>query len=144
MPKKKLPQTIEEFFVAGLGLAEGLDARNAADVFHGGVIQRLCRGDGALELLVITAEHGRKAESSRRNNDQHGKARAPVLEEQQHQHRQRTGNIGCHLRQKVGKGGFDGVHPLHDVGSRGAATHITEGKQHPQPQYAPVSFSHAV
>ena len=53
MPKKKLPQTIEEFFVAGLGLAEGLDARNAADVFHGGVIQRLCRGDGALELLVI-------------------------------------------------------------------------------------------
>jgi hypothetical protein len=70
MPKKKLPQTIEEFFVAGLGLAEGLDARNAADVFHGGVIQRLCRGDGALELLVITAEHGRKAESSRRNSPQ--------------------------------------------------------------------------
>ena len=78
MPKKKLPQSIEEFFVAGLGLAEGLDARNTADVFHGGVIQRLCRGDGALELLVITAEHGRGAGSSRRNDDQHGKARAPV------------------------------------------------------------------
>ena len=60
MPKKKLPQSIEKFCVAGLGLAGGLDAHNAADVFHGGVIQRLCRGDGALELLVIPLNMGAK------------------------------------------------------------------------------------
>ena len=41
MPKKKLPQTIEEFFVAGLGLAEGLDARNAADLLEFGPCQLL-------------------------------------------------------------------------------------------------------
>ena len=35
--------------------------------------------------------------------------------EEQRQHRQRTGNVGSHLRQKVGKCGFNGIHPLHDM-----------------------------
>ena len=47
-------------------------------------------------------------------DDQHGKPHAPVLEEQQHQHRQRTDDVGSHLRQQMGKGGFNGVHALDD------------------------------
>ena len=118
-----------KFCVAGLGLAEGLDDLNAADVFHSRVVQHLCRGDRALELLVIAAEHGRKAENTQRNDDQHGKTHAPVLGKEQHQHRQRAHNVGGHLRQQVGKGGFDGIDPLDDdvlIRAGGTIQHRTQ------------------
>ena len=67
-----------------------------------------------MELLVIAAEHGREAANTQRNDDQHRKTHAPVLDKQQHQHRQRTDDIGRHLRQQMGKGGFDGIHALDD------------------------------
>ena len=104
----------DELCVAGFGLPEGLDDLNAADVLHSRVVQRLCRGDGALKLLVVPAEHGHKAENSQRYDDQHRKPHAPVLNEQQHQYGQGSHNVGGHLRQQVGKGGFDGIDPLND------------------------------
>ena len=119
----------DELCVAGLRLPEGLDDLNAADVFHSRVVQCLCRGDRALKLLVIAAEHGHKAENAQRQDDEHGKAHAPVLDEQQHQYRQRPHDVGGHLRQQVGKGGFDGIDPLDDdvlIRAGGTIQHRTQ------------------
>ena len=119
----------DELCIAGPGLTKRLDDLNAADVFHSRVVQCLCRGDRALKLLVIAAEHGHKAENAQRQDDEHGKAHAPVLDEQQHQYRQRPHDVGGHLRQQVGKGGFDGIDPLDDdvlIRAGGTIQHRTQ------------------
>ena len=104
----------DELGVAGLGLAEGFDDLDAADVFHGGVVQRLGGSNGALKVFLIVVEHGHQRRAAQRHHDQHGKAHPPVYQKQQRQHRQRAHDIGGHLRQQVRQRGLDGVYPLHD------------------------------
>ena len=55
-----------ELRIACFRLPESFDDLNAADVFHGGVVERFCRGDGALKFLIVAAEHGHKAENAER------------------------------------------------------------------------------
>ena len=85
-----------------------------------------------MKFLVVPAEHRCEAENAQRNDDQHGKPHAPVLEEQQYQHRQRAHNVGRHLRQQVGKSRLDGIDTLNDdilVRAGGSVQHRAKGQR---------------
>ena len=118
-----------ELRIACFRLPESFYDLNAADVFHGGVVERFCRGDGALKLLIVAAEHGHKAENAERQDDKHGKSHAPVLDEQYHKNRQRADDVGGHFRQQMGERRFDGIDALDDdvfVRAGGTIQHRTQ------------------
>ena len=88
--KQSAPSFAAETNFAHSGLVEGLDDLDAADVFNRCVVKGLCGDHGALEFFIVAAEHRQEAGNSQRHDEKHGKPHAPVLQKQQHQHRQRA------------------------------------------------------
>ena len=70
----------DELCVAGLGLSEGLDDLDAADILDCCVVEGFRGGHGTLKFFFIAAEHRHEAASAQRHDDQHGKSHAPVLD----------------------------------------------------------------